>query len=185
MTRPRTMRRRREQAEGPAHAEVDHHHQQHGRGDGEIDQPGGHRAHRDHQPGKVNLADQVLIAHHALARLGDRVREEHPGDQAGEDEQGIRHVARGAGRRLAKEEAEDQHRRQRLQDRPGRPQNRLLVTHLDVAPGQEEQELTVPPELPQIDELPAMPPLDDRLRQSAAASCGCGAAAASSSPTDP
>ena len=67
--------------------------------------------------------------------------------------------------RPSKKEAEDEHGCQRLQDCPGRAQDRLLVPDLDVAPGQEEKELAIAPEFPQIEEVPAVTTLDDRHGQ--------------------
>src|SRR5690348_9196591 len=51
----------------------------------------------------------------------------------------------------AEEEAEQQHHGQRLQHGPGKAQHRLLVTHLDVTPGQEVQQLTVSPQLTKVE----------------------------------
>ena len=47
------------------------------------------------------------------------------------------------------------HHHQRLEDGPGRPQHRLLVADLHVAPGQEIDQLAELPELPDVDPLPA------------------------------
>ena len=43
----------------------------------------------------------------------------------------------------AEEEAKDHHGEEGLDDGPGRAEHRLLVAHRDVAPGEEEQQVTV------------------------------------------
>jgi len=53
---------------------------------------------------------------------------------------------------LAEEDGKDRHHRQRLQDRPGDADRRLLVTYLDVTPGQKIGQFAVTPELPEVEE---------------------------------
>ena len=121
----------------------------------EVDEPRQDRGHRDDQPGKVDLGDQPLLGHQAVARLGQGVGEQLPGKQGRQDEQGVRLAVGRQLAELAEEDGEDHHGEQRLEDRPGHPQSGLLVPQLDVAQGQEPEQLPVPPDLPQVDRPPA------------------------------
>jgi hypothetical protein len=62
---------------------------------------------------------------------------------------------------LVDHDREDDHGQERLQDRPGRAEERLLVAHLDVAPREEEQELAEAPEVGQAEAREALRRADD------------------------
>ena len=49
----------------------------------------------------------------------------------------------GRPRQPAEEQTEHKHHEQRLDDRPRRPERGLLVAHLDIAPGQEIEQLAI------------------------------------------
>ena len=59
------------------------------------------------------------------------------------------------------EQAEDEHREQRLQHRPGDAERRLLVPDLHVTPDQEVQQLAIVPQLPEAQRRPAARRFDD------------------------
>ena len=56
---------------------------------------------------------------------------------------------------LAEDEREDDHRQERLEDRPGDADRRLLVADLDVAPDERAEQLAVVPELADVEVRPA------------------------------
>ena len=66
---------------------------------------------------------------------------------------------------MSKDDGEDRHGRQRLQDRPGGANRGLLVSQLDVPPNEEVKDF---PEFPEADEIQveqtAARPNDDRRR---------------------
>src|SRR5882724_8317944 len=76
--------------------------------------------------------------------------------------------------KLTEEQGEHQHRRQGLQDCPRGSQRRLLVAHLEVAPGQKVQQLMVGPQIAEPKRHPAAGRTNDgcgTARQVARAHC--------------
>src|SRR5882724_5122944 len=76
--------------------------------------------------------------------------------------------------KLTEEQGEHQHRRQGLQDCPRGAQRRLLVAHLEVAPGQKVQQLMVGPQIAESERHPAAGRTNDgcgTARQVARAHC--------------
>ena len=77
-----------------------------------------------------------------LSTLAARVRiEERPRDDAREDEEQVRHVADVLPGRSCigpelENRPEDKRLHQRHEERPGHAEERLLVAHADVAPGE-------------------------------------------------
>ena len=62
--------------------------------------------------------------------------------------------------RLAKNDAEDHHCKERLKYRPGSAQSRLLISNLDVPPGKEEQQFPIAPQIPKVEGNPTRGWLD-------------------------
>ena len=60
------------------------------------------------------------------------------------------------------EEGEDDHQHGRLQNGPGHAEDRLLVAHLHVAPGEEVNQFAEAPEFVDVDQMPAVGRADDR-----------------------
>ncbi len=131
-------------------------HEQHDKGQHEIDHAGEHGGDRHGQPREIDLRDQVGAAHQAVGGLGQPVGKECPGHQRRVGEDRIGDAVRRHARQAAKEEAEDHHGQEGLDDGPGRAQHRLLVAHLDVAPGQEVEQLAIVPQLAQLERDPAL-----------------------------
>ena len=74
---------------------------------------------RDDETRKVNLGYQALVDHHALPGSAYGVGEEHPGQQAGKDEQWVLHGSRSPGHPgLAEKQGEDHHGGEGLQNGP-------------------------------------------------------------------
>src|SRR5262249_34166118 len=71
----------------------------------------------------------------------------NPRDERGEIKNGIGQAGRGQFGKAAKEQSEDQHGKQRLQDHPSDADDSLLVADFDVAPNEEIKELSVAPKL--------------------------------------
>src|SRR5439155_19042259 len=125
-------------------------------GDGEVDQAGNDRRDGNHQAREVDLRDQILVSDQAVAGAVERVGEQQPGQQAAEIEQRLGGVVGGKVAQLG-DDREDDHGAERLNDGPGDAKHGLLVANLDVAQGQDPQELAVLPQLLQVDRLPAVP----------------------------
>jgi hypothetical protein len=64
----------------------------------------------------------------------------HPRHQSREGEDGIRQTIGWYLCQAAEKQAEDQHGEERLQNRPGSSQRRLLVSNLQVAPDKKRKE---------------------------------------------
>ena len=126
------------------------HREQHAEGEREIDERREHRRERHGQPREVDLRHQRLVHHHALAARGHGAREELPGHQRAEGRDRVGDPRR-AGHPIGAEQRpeqprEDRQREQRLEHGPGHTQRRLLVADLEVAQGEEGDQLAVAPE---------------------------------------
>ncbi len=128
--------------------------------DAEVQQRGADRRQRDEQPRKIDLADQMCVAHQTVGGRRHGVREERPWKERRKREQRIREAIGGHLGPASEEQAEHAHRRQRLKNRPRSAQHGLLVADLDVAPDEKSQELAVLPELAPPDRDPAGARLD-------------------------
>ena len=87
-----------------------------------------------------------------------------PRQQRGVAEDGVRNAVGGHLRELAEEDAEGDHHQERLDERPGGAKDGLLVADGDVAPSEQVRQLTVVPELAQIELHPAARGLDAHER---------------------
>lgn len=94
-----------------------------------------------------------------MAAAADAGGEEHPGEEAGVDEEGVGrvafdeflgHVGREIGE-TAEDGGEDHHVHQRLEDRPGETEDGLLVADFDVAPDEKVEEFAIVKEFAEID----------------------------------
>ena len=114
----------------------------------EIDQRDHDRRQRHDQTREVDLADQVGVADHADRGLAQHRGEQRPGQQAREhhDRVGCAALRRQLGER-AEHHGEDHHGHERPHEGPDDADHGLLVAHRDVAPGQDEEELPVAPEI--------------------------------------
>ena len=117
-------------------------------GDGQVEEADADGAQRQDQPREVDLGDEPLVRHHAVAGRGHGVAEERPGHHAGEDEQRV--VLDPLGQAATPGPGTSRTRPSMASgcdDGPGQAEGRLLVADLDVTPGQEEQQLAGPPDL--------------------------------------
>lgn len=127
---------------------VGHESQQNYETDEEIHEGSHHRGGGNDQPWKVDFADQVGVAYQAVGRFSQRGGKKGPRKQGRKDHEGIRRVpVAGQPCHPAKDHRENHHGQKRPEDRPGNPDNRLLVAYGDVAPGQNKEELPVAPEV--------------------------------------
>ena len=120
---------------------------------------------RDRQAGEVHLGDQPLVRQQRRTGLRDAVDEELPRHECGVREQRVGQSLGAELRQVPEDDAEDHHGEERLDDRPEEADHRLAVAHVQVAPGEEPDELTRPPELTQTQRDPAAHRFDDRSRQ--------------------
>ena len=114
--------------------------------DGEVDERRDDRRHRNEQPREIHLRDDVLVAAERRAAAAQRRREVGPRHERRQREDRVGQAVGRHLRQLAEEDREDDHRHQRLDDRPGGAEHRLLVADLDVAPDEEIQQLAVRPD---------------------------------------
>ena len=159
---PQPNRKGREHREDDQHRQQQHRrrrpdperqseHNHHDESNAEIDERGAHRRQREHQPGKVDLGNDVLVAHHDIGAAAERAGKISPGNQRGEIEDRIRQPL---GRQLsqpAEENCEDAHGHERLDNDPEDADDGLLVTYLDVAPDEEIKEFAIGPEFAQVE----------------------------------
>ncbi|HSU65293.1 MAG TPA: hypothetical protein VLJ39_00350 [Tepidisphaeraceae bacterium] len=135
--------------------EADHEDQR----DGHVQQRAADDGTRDVQSREVNLGEQVLLAeqrHPAGVQCG---REELPGEQGGKDEHRIlrspdRPEAAFESGRVSEHHREQDHVEQRLQHDPARPEDRLLISDLDVAPDEEVEQFARVKQLGPVDPDP-------------------------------
>ena len=116
--------------------------------DQEIDQRDHDRRQRHDQTREVDLGDQVGAADHAERGLAQHRGEQRPGQQAREhhDRVGCAALRRQLGQR-AEHHREDHHGHERPHEGPDDADHGLLVAHRHVAPGQDEEQLPVAPEI--------------------------------------
>src|SRR6266851_5469869 len=95
--------------------------------------------------GKIDFCDQRSVADQAVPRLPERAGKIRPGNQRRVKEKGIRNAAAGNVGHPSEEKRENEHCKERLDDRPGRAKGGLLITHLDVAPSEEVKQLAEMP----------------------------------------
>ncbi len=124
-----------------------HHHREQQRGDREVDQPGQDRRGRDQRPREVDLGDQGHVPDQADAGLAKSAGEIGPGQEPRVVEDRVGQTVVWQLGHFAEQQREHDHRHERLQNRPVRPEHRLLVTDLDVAPDEEEEQLAIEPVL--------------------------------------
>ncbi len=121
-----------------------------------VDQADDDRAGGEHQAGEIDLLDHVLGAdqgHGAGLQAGVK---EHPGELADEIEEkrGLDAVGAGSGEAAEDDGAQDGED-QGLDERPGGAEDGLLVADLDIAIGEDPEELAEAPELFEIERHPA------------------------------
>jgi len=151
--------------QGRHDAVVSHHAEQHDERDHEVEEATEDAGRWNQQSRKVHLLNQIRAADQTVRRLGEPVGEEGPWHEAGEAEDRIGHaVPRNAGE-TPEEQAEDDHREERLDDCPTGAERRLLVANGDVAPRQEAQQLAIAPDLAQIQRCQAAAALESRDRR--------------------
>src|SRR5207248_11488831 len=93
------------------------------------------------------------------------MREQLPRQQRAIDKDWIRNAIRRNLAELPEEQTEYNHHKERLDDGPRRAERRLLVTHLDVAPGQKVEQLAILPKLAEADRHPTFRRTDKERRQ--------------------
>ena len=92
---------------------------------------------RNDESRKVDLADQVGVGDEPGGAAAQGFGEVGPRQHGGEREHRIGQAVRGKAREDAEDDGEDEHREQRLHDRPGHAERGLLVADLHVAPDQD------------------------------------------------
>ena len=146
------------------HAVIEHHHRVDAQRDQQVDQEDRGGRDRHEEPREIDLGQQLLLVDQAQGRLRHALREQRPGDQPGEDEHRVGEAVGVDPGEPPEDHREDQHHDQGLEDRPRRPQHRLLVPHRDVAPDQEGEQLAVRPHLLPVDGDPSRARADEGLR---------------------
>ena len=113
------------------------------------DQPGKRRRNRRDQTGIVDLAHRGAVIEKGVGGCLQRGREIRPADiarhveqKAGQDEVAL-YVRGGQVRQVPEDDGEHHRRQQRLHDRPGRAEDRLLVHGGKVTLDKQENQVTV------------------------------------------
>ena len=117
--------------------------------DAEVDEAGEHGRNRDDEPREVDLLDEIRRADEAARRTGSGPGRRRSTEAGREGEDRVREAVGADAGELAEEDREDDHRHQRLEDRPRDSEGRLLVPDLDVAPDEEVEQLPVLPDIPE------------------------------------
>ena len=134
-------------------------------GDHQVDDQAERLGDRDRDPREVDLGDQVGVEDQAVGAQHHRLGEEEPGHQAGHHEDRGREPVGGRLDDDAEDEREDEAQGERLEHGPADAEEALLVADLELALGEEVEEVAVLPELLAARPAPAPGRLDDGLRQ--------------------
>ena len=143
----RNEQRQRQYAQVGSEAVPEHQPDQNESGDQEVHEADDHRAGRDDQPREVHLGDHAGIADQALTRAAEGIGEELPGQQGGEHQDRIGGTPGGQFGQLAEYQREHQHGQQGPAQRPQDADDGLFVAHQDVAPGEEQEQLAIAPQV--------------------------------------
>ena len=102
--------------------------------------------HRQQRGREDRLAEEARVARERHRALEQRARSPDPGEEAGDQEQGVGagDVAAGArARRLPKTKRVDRQQEQRVDQRPEETEHGAAVARLELAPYQREEEATM------------------------------------------
>ena len=135
--------------------EPHHHAEQHHRCEEEVHDRHGDPGEREKNAGEVDLRDESTIGNEAGAGERHRRREVRPREKRRIREDRIRNALGREVGESPEDECKDDHRQERLQDRPQHADRRLLVAHRDVSPCERQQQLPVLPELQDVEVWPA------------------------------
>ena len=110
----------------------------------------------DDEAREIDLGDHVAAGDHRAAGNAQRSGEELPGQHGGIGEDRVRHAIGGHLGKIAKEDGENHHGHERFEDRPQDAEHRLLVTHFQIAPGEEIDQLAVDPQVVKVADPPSL-----------------------------
>ncbi len=134
----------------------EHHANEDGAGEAEIDDGGSDGGEGDGEAREVDFGDEAFGADDGVSGGGDGGGEEGPGEEAGVDEDGVGDATGFHFGHPAKEDGEDDHVHEGLEDGPGGAEEGLFVADFDIAPDEEEEEFAVFPELGDVDEAASL-----------------------------
>jgi len=120
-----------------------------------IDQPGECGRDGKNEAWEIDFRDDALVFHHDVGGGNKRGGKIGPGHDGGETENGIRETLGGKFGESAKKECGDKHREYGLKDDPHHADGGLLVADFNVTPDEKVEQLTVIPQLLQVEVEPA------------------------------
>src|SRR5690606_916114 len=130
-------------------------------GDEEVDQFRENRGERNDESRKIDFLNHSGIDDETGAGVGHRIGKVGPGDEGDEGENRVGNaVGRNAGE-ASENDRENDHRENRLDDRPADSEDGLGVADFDVAPDEEVKQVAVSGEFLEVDQLPAAFRFDD------------------------
>ena len=117
----------------------------------EVDRDSEHRCEGEREPRKSHLRQQGGPRDQAVRRLGETRDEDLPRQEPRKDEDRVGNADRLDLDEAAEDEGKCHHEHDRLGKRPEHADGRARVAHLDIAPGEEQDELAVGPEAPEVE----------------------------------
>lgn len=118
--------------------------------DEEAQQVGNHRGDRHHETGEIDFPEHVLIRDEGVGGLLEAVGEIEPADITRHVEENLRDAVRAHLGDAAEDKHVHQDGKDRLDQVPQRPKDRLLILHDNIAPHEEPNQVPVAPNLPKI-----------------------------------
>ena len=114
--------------------------------DGEVHEAGKRGGNGKNEAREIDFGDEALVVNDDVGGYLKGVGEIGPGDESGEIKDGIGEAVGGELGEAAKEQSEDEHVEDGLQDDPEDADGGLLVADFDVAPDEKVKELAVSPD---------------------------------------
>lgn len=131
--------------------------------DAELNEVRDDHRQRCDEPWEVNLTKYTSVGGEGSGGLGQAGGEVVPGRGAGEVEQHGRQSIRGDLGHAAEDDGEHQGGEEWLNEEPERPEDGLLVDRHKVAPNKHPQQITIAPQIVQMQVEPAIFGADDEI----------------------
>lgn len=122
----------------------------------ELDDGGQHVGNRRGQAREIDLAEHARVGREGLRILRHAGGEEDPDGVGAQIEQQLRHAVRLNARDASENKRINDAADERIEENPHRPQHRLLVGEHKGAPGKQDDQIAVSPDLLQVQVEPAV-----------------------------
>jgi hypothetical protein len=114
----------------------------------EVDEIGDDHGEWQHFTREVDLLEQIMVGKHGLAGVHQRHLEEHPGQEGHEEIRGV--VGYIDPHNELHDDRDGGHLDERVDERPEKAEDRVLVAHLEVTYDQLREKVAVFEELEQV-----------------------------------